>query len=146
MLPDEDIISLIIPDNIHLRFRSRSMMTWLSRTVMVVEHWIRVQSVLKMAVSSMLSFKPTDLTLGAKFLDDFTRLSIAACTSLGFTTGIDDEDLSAEALQSIKNANIEAGVLVQAALDKFGKDGRGYETRPGRTPRETLEERYHGHS
>ena len=33
---------------------------------------------------------------GAQFLNEFTRLSIAACTSLGFTTGIDDEDLTAE--------------------------------------------------
>jgi DNA-directed RNA polymerase subunit A' len=31
-------------------------------------------------------------------------------------------------------------VAVQAALDKFGKEGRGYESRPGRTARETLEE------
>jgi DNA-directed RNA polymerase subunit A' len=30
--------------------------------------------------------------------------------------------------------------LFRAALDKFGKEGRGYESRPGRTARETLEE------
>ena len=77
---------------------------------------------------------------GAKFLDEFTRLSIGACTSLGFTTGIDDEDLSAEALESIEMHNQEAREEVQAELAKFGKDGRGYETRPGRTPKETLEE------
>ena len=42
-------------------------------------------------------------------------------------------------MQSIK-ANVDAGELVQEALGKFGKDGRGYESRPGRTARETLEE------
>ena len=29
---------------------------------------------------------------------------------------------------------------VRDELEKFGKNGKGYETRPGRTPRETLEE------
>jgi DNA-directed RNA polymerase beta' subunit len=136
----QDIISLIIPDNIHLRFRSRS------NDDVVVKNG-KVEGTLDKRAIGAEDGRLLDAIvqtngpeLGAKFLDDFTRLSIAACTSLGFTTGIDDEDLSAEALQSIKNANIEAGVLVQAALDKFGKDGRGYETRPGRTPRETLEE------
>ena len=77
---------------------------------------------------------------GAKFLDEFTRLSIGACTSLGFTTGIDDEDLSAEALSEIERHNAEARAEVRAELEKFGKDGRRYEARPGRTPLETLEE------
>ncbi|MDC3290270.1 hypothetical protein OAU85_00375 [Candidatus Poseidoniaceae archaeon] len=136
----QDLISLIIPDNIHLRFRSRS------NDDVVVKNGMVEGTLDKRAIGAedgrLLDaiVQTNGPELGAKFLDDFTRLSIAACTSLGFTTGIDDEDLSAEALQSIKNANIEAGVLVQAALDKFGKDGRGYETRPGRTPRETLEE------
>ncbi len=136
----QDIISLIIPDNIHLRFRSRS------NDDVVVKNGMVEGTLDKRAIGAedgrLLDaiVQTNGPELGAKFLDDFTRLSIAACTSLGFTTGIDDEDLSAEALQSIKNANIEAGVLVQAALDKFGNEGRGYETRPGRTPRETLEE------
>ena len=136
----QDIISLIIPDNIHLRFRSRS------NDDVVVKNG-KVEGTLDKRAIGAEDGRLLDAIvqtngpeLGAKFLDDFTRLSIAACTSLGFTTGIDDEDLSAEALQSIRNANTEAGVLVQGALDKFGKDGKGYETRPGRTPRETLEE------
>ena len=136
----QDIISLIIPDNIHLRFRSRS------NDDVVVKNG-RVEGTLDKRAIGAEDGRLLDAIvqtngpeLGAKFLDDFTRLTIAACTSLGFTTGIDDEDLSAEALQSIRDANTEAGVLVQGALDKFGKEGKGYETRPGRTPRETLEE------
>ena len=136
----QDIISLIIPDNIHLRFRSRS------NDDVVVKNG-RVEGTLDKRAIGAEDGRLLDAIvqtngpeLGAKFLDDFTRLTIAACTSLGFTTGIDDEDLSAEALQSIRDANAEAGVLVQAALDKFGKEGKGYEVRPGRTPRETLEE------
>ena len=80
---------------------------------------------------------------GAQFLNDFTRLSIAACTSLGFTTGIDDEDLSRTALEAIDEANETARALVEEELERFEAakgDPRVYEPRPGRTMRETLEE------
>ena len=76
-------------------------------------------------------------------MNEFTRLSIAACTSLGFTTGIDDEDLSAEALEAIHEANAAARALVEEELARFEAakgDPRKYEPRPGRTMRETLEE------
>ncbi|MAI39828.1 MAG: DNA-directed RNA polymerase subunit A' [Euryarchaeota archaeon] len=136
----QDIISLIVPDNIHLRFRSRS------NDDVVVKNG-KVEGTLDKRAIGAEDGRLLDAIVqtngpekGAKFLDDFTRLSIAACTSLGFTTGIDDEDLSASALEAIRDANVEAGILVQKALEDFGKDGRGYETRAGRTPRETLEE------
>jgi DNA-directed RNA polymerase subunit A' len=136
----QDIISLIIPDNIHLRFRSRS------NDEVVVKNG-KVEGTLDKRAIGAEDGRLLDAIVqtngpeeGARFLDEFTRLSIAACTSLGFTTGIDDEDLSAEALEAIVKANVDAGVSVQAALEKFGKDGRGYESRPGRTARETLEE------
>lgn len=136
----QDIISLIIPDNIHLRFRSRS------NDEVVVKNG-KVEGTLDKRAIGAEDGRLLDAIVqtngpeeGARFLDEFTRLSIAACTSLGFTTGIDDEDLSTEALDAIIKANVDAGVAVQAALDKFGKEGRGYESRPGRTARETLEE------
>ena len=136
----QDIISLIIPDNIHLRFRSRS-----NDEVVVKDG--KVEGTLDKRAIGAEDGRLLDAIVqtngpeeGARFLDEFTRLSIAACTSLGFTTGIDDEDLSAEALDAIIKANVDAGELVQEALGKFGKDGRGYESRPGRTARETLEE------
>ena len=76
-------------------------------------------------------------------MNEFTRLSIAACTSLGFTTGIDDEDLSSDALEAIHEANAAARALVEEELERFEAakgDPRKYEPRPGRTMRETLEE------
>ena len=136
----EDLISVIIPENIHLRFRSRS------NDDVVVKNGKVSGTLDKRAIGAedgrlldaiVQTNGPTE---GARFLDEFTRLSIGACTSLGFTTGIDDEDLSAHALSEIERHNQEARDEVQAELDKFGKDGRGYEARPGRTPKETLEE------
>jgi len=59
---------------------------------------------------------------------------------MGFTTGIDDEDLPPEAKVEIDRINSEASAKVDSELQKFGKDGRKYDPRPGRTPLETLEE------
>ena len=136
----QDIISLIIPDNIHLRFRSRS-----NDDVVVKDG--KVEGTLDKRAIGAEDGRLLDAIVqtngpekGAKFLDEFTQLSIAACTALGFTTGIDDEDLSPASLAAIEKANADARALVEEELAAFGKDGRGYEARPGRTPRETLEE------
>jgi DNA-directed RNA polymerase subunit A' len=136
----EDLISVIIPENIHLRFRSRS------NDDVVVKNGHVTGTLDKRAIGAedgrLLDaiVQTNGSTEGARFLDEFTRLTIGACTSLGFTTGIDDEDLSAEALAQIEEHNASARAEVQEALVKFGKDGRHYEARPGRTPKETLEE------
>jgi len=136
----QDLISLIIPDNIFLRFRSRS-----NDDVVVKEG--QVDGTLDKRAIGAEDGRLLDAIVqtngpeqGARFLDEFTRLSIAACTSLGFTTGIDDEDLSEAAVAAIHAANENASQQVNAELEKFGSTGKGYETRPGRTPRETLEE------
>ncbi len=136
----EDLISVIIPNNIHLRFKSRS------NDDVIVKNGQVSGTLDKRAIGAedgrLLDaiVQTNGSTKGAKFLDEFTRLSIAACTSLGFTTGIDDEDLSEKTLSEIEGHNAKARAEVQVELDKFGKDGRGYEARPGRTPKETLEE------
>ena len=133
-------MSLIIPDNIHLRFRSRS-------NDMVMVRNGQVDGTLDKRAIGAEDGRLLDAIVqtngpeeGARFLDEFTRLSIAACTSLGFTTGIDDEDLSDDAVDAINAANASAQEGVTQELEKFGKDGKKYEARPGRTPRETLEE------
>jgi len=77
---------------------------------------------------------------GAKFLDRLTRITIAVCTTFGFTTGIDDEDLPAEAIQRIVDRNRDARMEVNELLQQFGESGETYVARPGRTPLETLEE------
>jgi len=136
----QDIISLIIPDNIHLRFRSRS------NDDVIVKNG-KVEGTLDKRAIGAEDGRLLDAIVqtngpekGAKFLNEFTQLSIAACTALGFTTGIDDEDLSPESLAGIEKANADARTLVEEELASFGKDGKGYEARPGRTQRETLEE------
>ncbi|MDP6906998.1 MAG: hypothetical protein QF440_06225 [Candidatus Thalassarchaeaceae archaeon] len=136
-----DLFSLIIPDGFSLRYTSRSQDE-------VVIHGGNVSSgtLDKRAIGAedgrlldaVVQTHGTEV--GANFLNQMTKLTIGICTALGFTTGIDDEDLPAEARDLIKKINEEASAAVDAELEKFGTDGRRYETRPGRTPIETLEE------
>ena len=139
----EDIISLIVPDNINLHFMSRS------RDEVHVKNGAVTGTLDKRAIGAedgrLLDaiVQSNGSEKGAQFLNEFTRLSIAACTSLGFTTGIDDEDLSSDALQAIDEANATARALVEEELALFEAakgDPRKYEVRAGRTMRETLEE------
>ena len=76
----QDIISLIIPDNIHLRFRSRS-------NDMVNVKDGQVEGTLDKRAIGAEDGRLLDAIVqtngpeqGARFLDEFTRLSIAACT------------------------------------------------------------------
>ena len=78
--------------------------------------------------------------VGAEFINKMTKMTIAICTAMGFTTGIDDEDLPPAAKTEIAEINRTASDKVDSELQKFGKDGKKYESRPGRTPLETLEE------
>ena len=70
-------------------------------------------------------------------------MTIAMCASLGFTTGIDDEDLPPEAKAEIAEDKQKRQAEKQSIqnLSKYGNDGRKIRRpRPGRTPVETLEE------
>ena len=159
-----EIFSLIVPKNISLNYLSRSndrvevstgdVTGTLDKRSIGSEDGRLLDAVVQTNGS----------TQGAKFLDEMTRLTIAACTSLGFTTGIDDEDLRADIIAKIDAENDEARKQVEIELKKYGKNGRGkilvskengydkshakfgeeinytYEARPGRTQIETLEE------
>ena len=133
-----DLVGLIVPENVHLNFKSRST------DLVHVESGAIDGTLDKRAIGAedgrlldaiVQRNGPRD---GASFLDQFTQLTIGACSSLGFTTGIDDEDLPPEAIDEIERINHESREKVREELEKFGKSGRGYEVRPGRTA--TLEE------
>jgi DNA-directed RNA polymerase beta' subunit len=136
----EDIMSLIVPENINMRFRSRSL------DDVTVEAG-QVSGTLDKRAIGAEGGRLLDTIIhtnapsrGAEFLDAFTRLTIGACTSLGFTTGIDTEDLSQDAIDQIAYVDEAARVQVRSELEKFGSDGAGYEVRPGRNSLESLEE------
>jgi len=136
-----ELFSLIIPGGFNLRYTSRSL-----DEVTIENGQVLGGTLDKRAIGAedgrLLDavVQTHGTTEGARFLNQMTKLTIGICTAMGFTTGIDDEDLPAEATKAIAQRNAEASDAVDAELEKFGTDGRKYETRPGRTPLETLEE------
>ena len=136
-----DLLSLIVPAGFKLNYTSRS-----GDEVNVTSNGLVSGTIDKRGIGAedgrlldaVVQTHGTDR--GAEFLNRMTKMTIAICTSLGFTTGIDDEDLPLSAIKEISEINARASDEVDAELAKFGKNGRGYETRPGRTPLETLEE------
>lgn len=73
------------------------------------------------------------------FLDRITKLVINAITKIGFSTGIDDEDLLKEARERIEEILNKAEENVQKLIKTF--DDGILEPLPGRTVEETLEMR-----
>lgn len=136
-----DLFSLIVPGGFSLKYTSRSQ-----DDVVIEDGAVTTGTLDKRAIGAedgrLLDavVQNHGTSVGRDFLNQMTKLTIGICTSMGFTTGIDDEDLPAEARNLIEKINSEASAAVDAELDKFGADGRRYETRPGRTPLETLEE------
>ena len=76
-------------------------------------------------------------TVARKFIDRVTRLAIGALMETGCTTGIDDEDIPAEASRQISDAMEEAMTGVDKLATAYNK-GK-LERRPGRSLEETLE-------
>ena len=72
-----------------------------------------------------------------EFLDNITRLAIGAIMIRGFTTGIDDEDIPAEATRQIEEVLREAISKVDGFVDAYRRNE--LEQMPGRSLEETLE-------
>jgi DNA-directed RNA polymerase beta' subunit len=135
-----DILSLIVPTGFNLDYTSRSGDNVIVKdgkvTGTIDKRGIGAED--GRLLDAVVQTHGSDV--GAEFINRMTNMTIAICTSMGFTTGIDDEDLPPEAKAEIDAINKRASDAVDEELLKFGKDGRRYEARPGRTPMETLEE------
>jgi len=74
-----------------------------------------------------------------KFIDDMTQLAIRIISKLGFTVGIDDEDIPSEAAEQIEEVLKEAENEVNRLIEAYRKGD--LEPMPGRSIEETLEMR-----
>jgi DNA-directed RNA polymerase subunit A' len=74
-----------------------------------------------------------------RFLDRVTKLAISAISKVGFSTGVDDEDLPREAIERIEEILTTAEKDVEKLIQTY-EDGI-LEPLPGRTLEETLEMR-----
>jgi len=74
---------------------------------------------------------------GAKFLNDITRLAAGVISYIGFSTGIDDEDVPSEAKAQLRQVGNEAVEKVEKLIDNYKNGLIGIE--PGKTLEDTLE-------
>jgi len=134
-----DLISLIIPQNIHLTFRNRigelvlvqngQIQGTLDRRAIGAEDGRLLECVMLMDGNSV----------AIKFIENLTRISISACNLLGFSTGLDDIELSPEARKHIDTMIAYATKQVHEELHSYGRNGEFYPPVRGRTPKQALE-------
>lgn len=75
--------------------------------------------------------------VGAKFLDDLTRLAAGVISFLGFSTGIDDEDVPGEAAAQLREVGNDAVLRVEKLVESYNNGL--IEMEPGKTLEDTLE-------
>jgi DNA-directed RNA polymerase beta' subunit len=135
-----DLLSVIIPREVNMGFLNRS-----NNDVRITNGGL-AGTLDKRAIGSdegrLINYiiNQYGTNIGVKFLDNLSQIAITACDKFGITSSLDEVDLSQAAIDEISRINIGLFEEVDNEIWKFGKDGLGYEVRPGRTPKETLEE------
>lgn len=151
----KQLFSLLLPDDLNISYKSK-----ICQKCDVCEYsdckydaYVLIEDgVLKTGVVDGATFKARSncklldklvkdygTDVGRKFLDSVTRLILWSNALIGFTTGIDDEDLPKEALNLIEKVLSEGKEKVKRLIESYRE---GYlEPLPGRSERETLESR-----
>ncbi len=140
-----DIFSTILPDDLSIRFKSKTYENVEGDDVLVI---IKNGQLLQGTVdeNSVGAFKGRILDRiirdhgmdgGRAFIDNVTRLGIAVATMFGFTTSIDDEDIPDEAKHKIAEGLDDAMKRIRNLVKAYEKGE--LESLPGRSLEETLE-------
>ncbi len=74
----------------------------------------------------------------AKFIDNFTRLSVGVISNIGFTTGIDDTDIPEETRIQVDDILNDAIESTKTYIEAYQKGI--LQSSPGKSPEETLED------
>ena len=140
-----DIFSTILPDDLNIRFKSKTYESLDSdEAFVIIENGTLLQGTVD--ENSIGAFKGRILDrvirdhgmdAGRAFIDNVTRLGIAAATMFGFTTSIDDEDIPDEAQHKIAEGLDDAMKQIRKLVNAF-EEGE-LESLPGRSIEETLE-------
>ena len=140
-----DIFSTILPDDLTIRFKSKTYENIDSDEAYVI---IKNGRLLQGTVdeNSIGAFKGRILDrvirdhgmdAGRAFIDNATRLGISVATLFGFTTSIEDEDIPDEAQHKIAEGLDDAMKQIQKLVKAY-EQGE-LESLPGRSIEETLE-------
>jgi DNA-directed RNA polymerase subunit A' len=151
-LSGKQIFSTLLADDLNLEYRSKTCLNCEVCTAPKCPHDAYViikNGTLKQGTideNSIGAFKGKILQriirdhgtdAGRDFIDNFTKIGIASITLFGFTTGIDDEDISEEAKTQIKEGLDKAMKKIRGLVKAY--ENQELESLPGRSLEETLE-------
>jgi len=148
----KDIFSTLLPKDLNLEYKAKACLNCEvcqapkcpNNAYVIVKNGVLKQGIIDENSIGAFKGKILDRILrdhgmdaGRKFIDNVTKMAIAAITLFGFTTGIDDEDIPEEAKQQIQEG-------LQKAMKKINDLVKAYENEaleslPGRSLEETLE-------
>ncbi len=143
-----DIFSLVLPEGVNLEFKGKLADKSLDPNG--TEGLIRIEkgklvngaideNAIGQSKGALLDYvlRKYGNAEGAKFLDNLTRLAAGVISFLGFSTGIDDEDVPGEAKAQLREVGNEAVQKVEKLIENYRNGLIGME--PGKTLEDTLE-------
>jgi len=148
----KDIFSVLLPDDLNLEYRAKTCLNCEVCTApkcpydayVIVKKGKLIQGTVD--ENSIGAFKGRILDrimrdhgmdAGREFIDNVTRMGIAAITYFGFTTSIDDEDIPDEAKRQISEGLDKAMKKISSLVKAY--ENEELESLPGRSLEETLE-------
>jgi DNA-directed RNA polymerase subunit A' len=152
LVSGKEIFSALLPDDMNLEYKAKTCLNCDTCTAPDCPHDAYVivkKGVLKQGTideNSIGAFKGRILDriirdhgmdAGREFIDNVTRMGIAAITLFGFTTSIDDEDIPEEAKRQIQEGLEKAMKKIRGLIKAYENDE--LESLPGRSLEETLE-------
>jgi len=155
MWSGKQIFSLLLPDDLNIEYKSKVCQkceVCLKKDCKYDAYVVIEDGILKAGIIDGATFKARSTCklldklvkdygtdTGRIFLDSVTRMILQSNCIIGFSTGIDDEDLPKEALALINKVLSEGKEKVDKLIDTYRQ---GYlEPLPGRSLEETLESR-----
>ena len=147
-----EIFSTLLPDDLNLEYKAKTCFNCdacqapkcPNNAYVIVKNGILKQGAVD--ENSIGAFKGRILdriirdhgmNVGREFIDNVTKLAIAAITLFGFTTGIDDEDIPIEAKQQIEEGLKKAMKKIDSLIKAY--ENEELDALPGRSLEETLE-------
>ncbi len=148
----KDIFSLLLPEELNMEFRSKICENCEKcryedchiDAYVVIRNGKLISGTIDEVAIGAFKGKVLDSVVrllgpegGRKFVDNLTRLSVGVISHMGFTSGIDDEDIPGEARKQIEEVMKQAEKKVDELIEMYHQGL--LQPAPGRSLEETLE-------
>jgi len=148
----KEIFSTLLPDDLNIEYKSKTCLNCDVCTApdcphdayVIVKNGKLLQGTIDENSIGAFKGKILDriirdhgMDAGREFIDNVTKMSIAAITLFGFTTAIDDEDIPEDAKRQIQQGLDKAMKKISALVKAY--ENEELEPLPGRSLEETLE-------